>query len=505
MQHLIVVIPGIAGSMLADDDGIVWGDSARRMVGLVRDPSRLSVEEAPSLRVVGVMPTLGYCPPFQLTGYDRLINRLVNGLGSPTPVVDVAVDGAERNLAADIVVLPYDFRLGVAAATERLSAEVHARLGHLTEPERAKRVIVIGHSMGGLVGRLWLTDPVQARTCLALLTVGTPHRGATKALDWMVNGASFGGGLRLASEPVVATSRRLLGGLTDVLRGWPGMYDLLPTYRVINDTDHDRQMTPLDLGDPSGPGFAADPTFRAETERASRMHRHITDTWGAPTEQRLPPTVPFFARDHGTPHQATLAAGSLTATGVDPHWQPKAGWGGDGTVPALSAIPPELGAPESSIRRHHVLGRHAPMVGTDGVVQMVRNLIGEDMSAVRGAVAAPGVRLGLDLDDACLLGDTVVLSVRMLTEDGFDPGRAAVYLTAEPAGRSAAPVTCRAEWDAAAWTIEFKPPAAGLWRLSVQATRADGDEPPIVSDALAVIDPSEPDRTQSDHASSTPS
>jgi hypothetical protein len=49
LRHLIVVVPGIAGSVLADDDG----------------------------------------------------NGLVNGLGPGTPVVDVAVDGRPRKRASD--------------------------------------------------------------------------------------------------------------------------------------------------------------------------------------------------------------------------------------------------------------------------------------------------------------------------------------------------------------------------------------------------------------------
>ena len=104
-------------------------------------------------------------PPIRLQGYDVLVCGLLNGLDTPDLVVDVAVADRPRNLDADIVVMPYDFRLGVQPAARRLATEVQARLADLPVAERRNRVIVIGHSMGGLVARHWLTDPQQARPC----------------------------------------------------------------------------------------------------------------------------------------------------------------------------------------------------------------------------------------------------------------------------------------------------------------------------------------------------
>ena len=55
-----------------------------------------------------------------------------------------------------MVLFPYDFRYGVRAAALRLQAEIELRLGGLSRPDRNRRVIMIGHSMGGLVARYWL-------------------------------------------------------------------------------------------------------------------------------------------------------------------------------------------------------------------------------------------------------------------------------------------------------------------------------------------------------------
>ncbi|WP_394619078.1 esterase/lipase family protein [Lentzea sp. JNUCC 0626] len=96
---------------------------------------------------------------------------------------------------------------------------VEARLRDLTPDARRERVIVIGHSMGGLVARYWLGPLDGAADCAALITVGTPHGGAPKALDWLVNGVKFG--------------PKRFSALTALLRNWPSAYDLLPRYPAI--------------------------------------------------------------------------------------------------------------------------------------------------------------------------------------------------------------------------------------------------------------------------------
>jgi len=50
-------------------------------------------------------------------------------------------------------------------------------------------------------------------------------------LDWLVNGAAVGRG------PVRAGSAAVLAGMTDVLREWPAVYDLLPTYEAVKAED----------------------------------------------------------------------------------------------------------------------------------------------------------------------------------------------------------------------------------------------------------------------------
>jgi hypothetical protein len=70
------------------------------------------------------------------------------------------------------------------------------------------------HGQG--IGGAWLGPLGGWEVCRALVTLGTPHRGAPKALDWLVNGPRVGG------LPVPRTA--------DVLAEWPSMFELLPRY-----------------------------------------------------------------------------------------------------------------------------------------------------------------------------------------------------------------------------------------------------------------------------------
>jgi hypothetical protein len=278
------------------------------------------------------------------------------------------------------------------------------------------------------------------------------------------------------------------------------MYDLLPTYQVIDDPARGRHLNAYDLAAADGPGFAADPTYRTQALRARDLHDTITTLWSTPPQAPglRPATIPFFARDHGTPHAARLDHGHLEVAVTDPGWQPNPGWRGDGTVPALSAIPPELAPSAFSDRWHHVQERHVPMAGTNAVVQMVRSLVGDDVSAVRGG-PAEGLRLGIDLDDAAVFGEPVPVTVRLL--DGAapaDPTGVKVFVTAQPEDRSAEPDTIEADADADGWQATFTPRGPGLWRVRVEARNPAGSEPPLVSDTVAVLDQEQLDQEQLD-------
>ncbi|MER7900825.1 hypothetical protein ABTX62_33330 [Streptomyces sp. NPDC096046] len=181
---------------------------------LLRDPQQLSVAQFPRLAPAGLVKTrkaFGLWTVVQ--GYDRLLARLGK---RPGALVD---DGTapEPDLDANVVAVGYDFRVGVVEAAETLDRELQPRLAHLwPDEDRRRRVVIIAHSMGGLVARYWVGVLGGAPWCRGIITLGTPHRGAPKALEVMANGVPVG--------PFHITRP------VEVVRQWQGLADLLPRY-----------------------------------------------------------------------------------------------------------------------------------------------------------------------------------------------------------------------------------------------------------------------------------
>jgi hypothetical protein len=111
--------------------------------------------------------------------------------------------------------------------------------------------------VGGLVARYWMGPLQRWRWCRALITLGTSHRGAPKALNWLVNGV-----LVLGVE---------LSRPTELLREWPSVDQLLPRYKAVLDTTTaDRSWYPHELPIPS---------LGAPAMAAYELHCEIEGAW----------------------------------------------------------------------------------------------------------------------------------------------------------------------------------------------------------------------------------
>src|ERR1022692_2573195 len=179
LRHLVVVVPGIGGSVLVTPERAVWDGGVVHLAASLLRPSRLDLTDQPKLVPVGLVPKIGFAGPLALPGYASLVASIRAGFRDVR--VDTARhDGAIRDSRADLVLFPYDFRSGVRAAALRLRDEIERRLDLLASDERAKagRGVVIAHSMGGLVARYWLGPLGGAGRGAALITLGTSHRGA---------------------------------------------------------------------------------------------------------------------------------------------------------------------------------------------------------------------------------------------------------------------------------------------------------------------------------------
>src|SRR5258708_37501455 len=125
-----------------------------------------------------------------------------------------------------------------------------------------------------------------------------------------------------------------------------------------------RAMGPLELDGVAEDGFAA------RAAAAFQMHAEIEQAWGElAADDARPEMTPVFARGHATPSRMVLSDRKLRITKADPEWLPGEGWRGDGTVPAIAAIPLELDHDDGSWRT--VPERHLSMAGTPAVIDLL--------------------------------------------------------------------------------------------------------------------------------------
>jgi hypothetical protein len=366
-----------------------------------------------------------------------------------------------------VVLFPYDFRLGVSAAAGRLDTEVARRLADRSE--KRQRVVILAHSMGGLVARFWLGPLRGARYCRALITLGTPHRGAPKALDWLLNGVRVGPG------PVAALTSSLLADAAAVLREWPSIYDLLPRYRAVRDEESGIDHYPHELGSAS---------FQKSSQTGFDMHREIETAWDALDPVQRPEVLALFARGHATPSRAVLRGGRVRVTKADAEWLPNVGWRGDGTVPAMSAIPIEVS--DDARARRAVADRHGPMATCAAALDVLREYEAEPFGSLRGDTPERPW-LGLELDEVIAAGQPFTVGAELLGTT--DVEGATAWLRVAPEGNPAAAEPLRMTGTDGRWGIRVPGLAPGTYRIGVEAVNVPRVDRVLGGDVVGVIEP----------------
>lgn len=401
MRHLVVVIPGIGGSVLStappgQGGEIVWDAGMGDIAGLLFRPQRLHLDAQPLLYGAGLISTKKALRRWAVVrGYDGLWSRLVHFAGGDP--VDDGTGG--RVSGATVVAFAYDFRRSIVENAELLADEVGARLRNLCGSEDAqhKRVIVVAHSMGGLIARYWLGPLGGWPVCRALITLGTPHRGAPKALDWLANGPGKGW-----FRP---------GGPAETLRSWPSAYELLPRYPAIED---------LRPGGSGGLLYPADLTglfdgWPARAVAARGVHEAIEEGWNAmPRSGTSMHSIVGWS--HATPRSATFDAKRVRVRPEvpdDPVFAGLAGDTGDKTVPALSAVPVELDLATGDRTDE----THGQIIDSSSVLALLARYEGIPWG---GPVRAGGdtVTAGLDLPDTVEAGREFTVGVHAARRSG---------------------------------------------------------------------------------------
>jgi hypothetical protein len=396
MPDLVVVVPGITGSVLAvgDDKNEVWGLSGRAIMNGVRNMSQ-SVqhlrlpegfgntlpekkgegEPSDDVRATKLMADLHVIPGLwsPIKGYDALVNKLKEWFTLIAPT-------AER--PGNLIEFPYDWRLSNVVSARRLEASVVPAL----ERWRAQsdnpdaKLVLVCHSMGGLVARWFMEVLGGWELTRWLITVATPYQGAVNALETLVNGVSKGlGPLRV--------------NLTDLARSFPSMYELLPTYPCFDPGDG--RMRPLT--GVSGLGLDADMLKSAAAFHA-RIAEKVKDRW-----ERGYGIVAIKGVLQPTPQSARPGGEGIELLqeymGEDK--------GGDGTVPRPSAHPPDWANERTPGQTLWAAQLHATLQETEGVQAQLYGLL----TMGRLGTWMGGEQIGVKVPDLLSVGEPLEVLV----------------------------------------------------------------------------------------------
>lgn len=316
MLDLIVVLPGILGSVLEKDGKVIWGlsfgsairniFSLGRALDVLKLPDGIGHDDPQDgVKATRLMPNIHLIPGlWKIDGYSPLIDHLEERfeLRRPSP-------GVPGNL----IEFPYDWRLSNRLNGQKLAAMVEPALDkwRTSTANPAAKVIFICHSMGGLVARSFLEEGGGAEMTAKLITLGTPYRGSLNALNALSNGVDV---------PLAP----LRNTLDEIIRTLPAVYQLLPTYDCVGEGNDLKALDQLAV-----PGLDA-----AMVADAFAFHKIINDHAAASTSYDI---FPLKGDVQPTFQTAALRDGRI----VPLHLYKNEKLRGDGTVPRRSSHPPQ--------------------------------------------------------------------------------------------------------------------------------------------------------------------
>ncbi|TVP42843.1 MAG: hypothetical protein EA350_14840 [Gemmatimonadales bacterium] len=459
MPDVVVLLPGILGSVLRKDGRTVWGFSPGQMGralltrgGRMRKDLWIEEEDhtaddlGDGITADALMPDLHLLPGlWKIDGYSAVRK------------------GIERHFdvteGENFFSFPYDWRRDNRVSARKLARDSHGWLARWREKGNADaQLILIGHSMGGLVSRYFLEVLEGWRDTRALLTFGTPYRGSLNALDTLSNGMTMG--------------PRGLIDLSALTSRFMSLHQLLPTFKAYDAGDGEL----VRVGETEGiPGVDAAKARSALMDFHREIRSAVATNSQNPDYQARGPWIHPVV---GTGQQTSQSA-RWTGSGVEVlRSHGGRDLSGDGTVPRVSAIPEEF---EGGGGVMYSGTRHAAIQNAEAVIHHMTGII-EDLYFSLGDFMQPTTppgRISLEVDDL-VWGDEPI-RVRARSEiDGGDP---TATLFSGDSGTPLARSTLVA--DADSWRLgNFDPPGPGSYSIRVEGPA--GVEP--VADAVAVAD-----------------
>jgi pimeloyl-ACP methyl ester carboxylesterase len=228
-RDAVVIIPGIMGSALRERDTgqMCWGLDRLGWYARAwtRDMSALHVTDDERAGRTGRIEACGLLRT----------PALIPGLGGIEPYTYLARKISQSVVHGDAVLeFAYDWRLPVRHNADLLAIAADE---HLTKWRRTcaeARLVLVAHSMGGLVARALTLIGGAIDELRAVVTLGTPYRGSPLAALLLATGRG---------SPIPLPRRQV----RDLAAAMPGLHDLLPSYRCVDTGTDGLRLTPADV------------------------------------------------------------------------------------------------------------------------------------------------------------------------------------------------------------------------------------------------------------------
>ena len=361
--------------------------------------------------------------------------------------------------------VPYDWRRDNRVAARKLAAVALPALHEQRKENPEAKLIILGHSMGGLVARYFLECMDGWKDTRMLITFGTPYRGSFNALNFLANGFSKKiGPLKVAD-------------LSTLLRSLTSVYQLLPIYSCIESGTGALTRVAETKGLPKDVDTTR--AYRAEHD----FHRAIEAAVAARALEQSYLLHPVVGLSQPTLQSAKLSDGRLellaTFEGKD--------LDGDGTVPRVSATPIEYDGrrPDPSV---YAPDRHASLQNGLSVQTQIRGLLAPVERTERFRDARGGLRLSLD--DIHRAGAEIPVTVTAGVRRATLVGTVIDVDTGLPV---AGPAPLRTADDQLTQSLTLAPLPVGCYRLDVVSAGDSAGAVQPVHGLFLVADDSEPD------------
>lgn len=386
---VVVMLPGLIGSVLSKGGKPLWGTSPGALWGVVagRNLELLKLtgvdngdeDLGDGIVATGLVPNPEIVPGlWKQGGYSRLANDIVTRL--------------ELTPGENYFEFPYDWRRDNRVSARKLAKSAAGWLADWKERSGNDdaKIVLVAHSMGGLVGRYFIECLEGWKAVRTMVSFGTPYRGSGNAVDYLCNGFVWKVG------PVSAFDG------TDALRSFDSVHQLLPIYPFV---EHGglglARLTEVSLPNLDAARVLAARTFHDEMAAARASNS------GVPAYEAAGTTIrPVVGVNQPTWQSALLKDGKLTPSLLHEGKE----LGGDGTVSRVSAIPVE----DKETSATYFATTHSALQSVPAALEHLRGVMtgaAIDLGKFR-ADQGVGEPIRLAIDDAYPADEPVVLDAK---------------------------------------------------------------------------------------------